>query len=267
MDIILAVVIVALIGIIIGIGLSFASSVFSVKKDEIEEAVRECLPGANCGACGYSGCDGYALAISKGETENISLCTPGGNEVANQIAEITGKKAENIAPQVAVVACNGNCEFAPQKMDYTGIKSCKAAHLMMGGQKTCVYGCLGYGDCLSVCDNGAISICDGVARVDILKCSACKKCVSACPKGIIKVLEANKKQAIVMCKNKEKGALAQKSCKVSCIGCGKCQKNCSEGAITLENFLASIDPQKCTGCGACKDACPKKCIEIITLNK
>ena len=138
---------------------------------------------------------------------------------------------------------------------------------MMGGQKTCAYGCLGYGDCLRVCDNGAISICDGVARVDISKCGACAKCVNACPKGLIRIFQANKKQALVMCKNKEKGPVAQKSCKVSCIGCGKCVKTCPEGAITLENFLATVDSDKCTGCGACKDACPKKCIEIITLAK
>ena len=267
MEIFIAVVIVALIGIIIGLVLSFASSVFSVKKDETEEKVRECLPGANCGACGFSGCDGYAQAIAKGETDNVSLCIPGGNDVANQIAEITGKTAQDVLPFVAITACNGNCENAPVKMEYLGIKSCKAAHLMMGGQKTCVYGCLGYGDCTKVCDNGAISVCDGVARVDISKCGGCKKCVKACPKGLITVLEANKKQAVVLCKNKESGAQAQKSCKVSCIGCGKCVKTCPEGAIKVENFLATVDPAKCTGCGACKDACPKKCIEIVTLNK
>ncbi|MBE7092209.1 MAG: RnfABCDGE type electron transport complex subunit B [Clostridiales bacterium] len=266
-EIILAVVIVSLIGLIIGVGLSFASSVFGVKKDEIEEKVRECLPGANCGACGYSGCDGYAQAISKGETQNISLCTPGGNDVANEIAEITGKKAEEIKPLVAVVACKGNCNVAPQKVEYSGIKSCKAAHLMMGGQKTCVYGCLGYGDCISACDNGAIFICDGIAKIDISKCGACTKCINACPKGLISLIEANKKQAYVMCKNKEKGAAAQKSCKVSCIGCGKCQKECPESAITVENFLATVDPLKCTGCGICKDACPKKCIDLLMLIK
>ncbi len=265
MDILIAVVIVSVIGIIIGIGLSVASSFFAVPKDETEEKIRECLPGANCGACGFSGCDGYAAAIAKGETDNISLCAPGGNDTAQNIAEITGKAAEDVLPVAAVVRCNGNCNNAPLKLEYEGIKTCKAASMMFGGQKTCIHGCLGYGDCLSSCDNGAISICDGVARIDVSKCGACAKCVKACPKGLIDILPVNKKQAIVMCRNSEKGAVAQKACTVSCIGCGKCAKVCPENAITVENFLARVDASKCSGCGVCVGSCPKKCIELVTL--
>lgn len=264
-DILNAVVIVSVIGIIIGIGLSVASSFFSVPKDEMEEKVRECLPGANCGACGFSGCDGYAAAIAKGETENISLCSPGGNDVANAIAEITGKKAEDVLPVAAVVRCNGTCEKSEIKINYQGINTCKAAGMMFGGQKSCIYGCLGYGDCMKACDNNAISICDGVARIDVSKCIACGKCLKACPKGLIDLLPKSKPQAVVMCRNTEKGAVAMKACKVSCIGCGKCQKTCENGAITVENFVAKVDSSKCNGCGNCKDACPKKCIEIINL--
>lgn len=267
MEILIAVVIVSVIGIIIGIGLSVASSFFSVPKDETEARVRECLPGANCGACGYSGCDGYAAAIAKGETENISLCAPGGNDTANAIAEITGKVAEDIVPVAAVVRCNGTCESSQEKLNYEGISTCKAASMMFGGQKSCVHGCLGYGDCMNVCDNNAISICDGVAKIDILKCSACAKCMNTCPKGLIDLLPVNKLQATVMCRNREKGAVAQKVCKVSCIGCGKCQKVCEAGAITVESFLAKVDAYKCTGCGKCSEACPKKCIEMVNLVK
>ncbi|MBR6765247.1 MAG: RnfABCDGE type electron transport complex subunit B [Clostridia bacterium] len=267
MEILIAVIIVAVIGIIIGIGLSVASAFFAVPVDEREEKVRECLPGANCGACGFSGCDAYAQAIAKGETENLSLCLPGGNDTAQEIGKIMGKEAAKVLPMVAVVACNGNCENAPQKIKYEGISTCKAASLMFGGQKTCAYGCLGYGDCIKVCDNNAISICEGVARIDITKCGACQKCVGACPKGLISVLEVNKLQAFVACKNVEKGAQAQKSCKVSCIGCGKCVKTCAAGAITVENFLAKVDEAKCTGCGECVSACPKKCIELLKLEK
>ena len=50
MDILTAVIIVAVIGLVLGLGLAVASIVFAVPKDEKAEAVRECLPGANCGA-------------------------------------------------------------------------------------------------------------------------------------------------------------------------------------------------------------------------
>ena len=137
--------------------------------------------------------------------------------------------------------------------------------MIFGGHKTCINGCLGYGDCLKVCSENAISICDGVARVDVTKCIACKMCMSACPKGLIDILPKGKLQAIVMCNNTEKGAVAQKACKVSCIGCSKCQKNCDQGAITVENFLARVDASKCNGCGKCKEVCVKNCIDIVTL--
>ena len=64
--IVLAVLLVGGIGLIAGVGLAIASIVMAVPKDETAEAIRECLPGANCGACGFSGCDGYAAALSKG---------------------------------------------------------------------------------------------------------------------------------------------------------------------------------------------------------
>lgn len=67
-SILTAVAIVSGIALIAGLGLAIASKIFAVPVDEKAEAIRECLPGANCGACGFSGCDGYAAALSKGET-------------------------------------------------------------------------------------------------------------------------------------------------------------------------------------------------------
>ena len=267
MDIFIAVVIIALIGIVIGIGLSVASAFFAVPKNELEEKVRECLPGANCGACGYSGCDGYAAAIAKGDEDNISLCAPGGNKTAGEIAEVTGKTAQEVVPMAAVVMCNGTCDNSPKKLEYQGINSCKAASMMFGGQKSCIYGCLGYGDCVDVCESNAISICDGVARVDVSACVGCTLCAKTCPKGLIDVLPLDKAQAVVMCKNRDKGAFAIKNCSVSCIGCGKCQKSCEEGAVIVEGFCAHVDPHKCIGCGKCVDSCPRKCIKLAKLEK
>ena len=101
--IISAVILVCAIGLIAGIGLSIASVVMAVPKDEKAEQIRECLPGANCGACGFSGCDGYASALSKGETTKTNLCAPGGSEAAKGIAEVLGVKAESVEPMVAFV--------------------------------------------------------------------------------------------------------------------------------------------------------------------
>lgn len=264
--IILAVIIVAAIGLIAGMGLSIASIVMAVPVDKKAEAIRECLPGANCGACGFSGCDGYAAALSKGITTNTALCAPGGNDVSEQIAELTGLSAGKVAPSAAVVMCQGFCEKAVRKMDYNGVESCQMAKQLFGGPKECIYGCIGLGDCVQKCPYGAIHICDGVARVNPAICRACKMCIKTCPNHIIKMLPLHEAKAAVLCMNKDKGAITRKECQSGCIGCMKCTKVCETQAVTVQDFCARVDYKKCTGCGKCTEVCPVKCINLITLD-
>ena len=261
--ILLAVLLVSGIGLLLGLVLAVCSAVFAVPVDEKEEKIRECLPGANCGACGFSGCDGYASALSKGETKTVNLCTPGGNEAAEKIAEIMGVEAAKVTPQAAFVKCRGTCENCETKLDYAGAKSCKMAAQLFGGPKNCTFGCLGFGDCADVCDFGAISVKDGLARVTPSLCRACKKCVKACPHGLIGLVELHTAKAVVMCKNHDKGGATRKECSAGCIGCMKCVKICPEGAIGIDRFCAVVDPEKCVGCGICAEGCPTKAIELI----
>lgn len=263
--ILLAVILVAAIGLIAGIGLSIASVVMAVPKDETAEKIRECLPGANCGACGFSGCDGYASALSKGETKATNLCAPGGNDAAQDIAKVLGVEAAGVAPMAAVVHCNGTPNHSKLKLNYNGIQSCKMASQLFGGPKECVFGCLGYGDCVNVCEFGALQICDGVARVDPMMCTACKKCVNTCPKQLIELVPLYETKAIVACKNHNKGAFTRKECSAGCIGCMKCMKVCEHDAIKVENNTAHVDYSKCVGCGECEKGCPTKAIHIVTL--
>ncbi len=264
-SILLAVLIVGIIGLVCGIALAIASIVFAVPVDEKAEAITEMLPGANCGACGYNGCAGYASALSKGEVTNTALCNPGGSEVSKQIAEYLGLAAGEVAPMAAVVLCQGHSANASTKMEYSGVESCKMASQLFGGPKDCVYGCLGLGDCVKKCPYNAIHICDGVARINPELCKACKMCISACPKGLIELMPLHKTRAAVLCKNQDKGVLARKECKAACIGCMKCAKVCEAEAITVVHFNAHVDTEKCTGCGKCEEACPVKCIDILTL--
>ena len=70
---IISILVVGIIGLLIGILLSLASIKFEVKVDENEEKIRAILPGNNCGACGYPGCDGLACAIAKKEAPSINV--------------------------------------------------------------------------------------------------------------------------------------------------------------------------------------------------
>lgn len=264
-QIIIAVAIVAITGLVAGLGLAIASVVMAVPKDEKAEKIRECLPGANCGACGFSGCDGYAAALSKGETENTALCAPGGNDAATAIANVLGVEAGKVEPTAAVVLCKGHRQNAEEKYIYQGVDSCKMAVQLYGGPKNCTYGCVGLGDCVAACPYDAIHICDGVARVNPIMCRACQMCVRTCPKGLIEMMPLHKTVAAVTCKNHDKGAQTRKDCKVGCIGCMKCVKTCEHGAVKVENFTAHVDYSKCIGCGKCHEACPTGSIDLMRM--
>ncbi len=261
MDIITPIIIVGVIGLLAGIVLAVASIVMAVPKDEKAEALEAVLPGANCGACGYSGCPGYAAAMAKGEAQP-GLCSPGGAAVAAQCGEILGSGAVSMEKKAAVVHCMGSADNTEEKMNYDGLSSCTAATQLAGGASSCRFGCLGLGDCLRACDYGAIEICNGLAVINQDRCVACGKCAAACPKSLIRI-EPVKPLAVVRCSSCDKGRDTMKACKVGCIGCMKCQKTCEFGAITVKNGLASVDPEKCTGCGQCAEACPR---HIITMS-
>lgn len=251
--------IIGAIGLLLGIILSLASKFFSVPTDERVEKIRECLPGANCGACGFSGCDGYAEALAKGNAEP-NLCTPGGETAAKQLSEVLGVEV-TATKKIAFIHCNHGLDKAINKFAYSGALSCSAANLLYGGELACKYGCLGFGDCQKVCENGAIEYIDGNMVVCKEKCGGCGKCAAACPKGLISIIPADK-PFYVACSNKEKGAKARKQCTAACIGCKKCEKVCAHNAIEVKDNLAVIDASKCVSCGECAAACPQKCILI-----
>ncbi len=259
-EVFIAVLIVAAIGLIAGIILSAASVALWVPVDKKQQQIRDCLPGANCGACGYSGCDGYASALAKGTAEQ-GLCTPGGNDTAQSIAKILGTDAVSVKKVVAAVKCNGSCNHTDSMFVYQGVKTCATANQLFSGGGKCSFSCIGLGDCAAVCTEDAINISDGIASVDRKKCKGCGRCVSACPKGIVELVGIN--SAFVSCSSKDKGAVTRKNCTAGCIGCMMCAKNCEVGAVTVENNLAHINSNICTGCGKCVSVCKMNCISVL----
>lgn len=255
------IIIVGAIGLFCAILLVVASHFLSVPIDTRVEDIRGFLPGANCGACGYAGCDAVAEAIVKGEAR-VDACPGNSTENIAKIAAILGKETVDQDPQVAYVQCAGTCGVTKPKAEYVGIPDCRAAVLSGLNFGSCEYGCLGLGSCVSVCPQGAISIRDGIAVVNPRMCVGCGLCAKACPKGIIGMHDRTTKVA-VRCSNKNKGALVKKVCTAGCIGCGICVKQCEQGAITLENNLSRVDPEKCIGCGKCVEKCPTKSIRFL----
>ena len=265
-SILTAVGIVGGIGLVCSLLLVVASKVMAVRVDERVAKVRQCLPGANCGACGFTGCDGYADALVNKPGTKTNLCVPGGDATSRSISETLGVKFEDVIEQVAFVHCDGDENNTHKKYDYVGVETCKAAKLFYGGDGSCTYGCLGYGDCLRACPTGAICLKEGIAKINANVCIGCGICAKTCPNHIISMLPAVAKVAVT-CSNKENGAAARKKCLNACIGCKKCEKSCPSGAVTATDNLAHIDYSLCTGCETCADVCPTHAIKRVNLAK
>ena len=246
------------LGVIMGALLAVASRVFAVEKDERAVKISECLPGANCGGCGYTGCAALAEAIAKGEAK-VTQCSVGGAETAEKIAAIMGVEAGHIVRMRAQVMCSGTSEYAKKKYIYEGVPSCEAAAKIGGGDKLCPNGCIGLGSCVKACPFGAIHVEQGVAAVDYSKCRGCGVCLSACPKGIINLIPFDSKHW-VGCMSLEDGKTTRKVCDVGCIACKICEKNCPHDAISVKRSIASINYNLCTGCDKCVDKCPRHII-------
>ena len=259
MSIMTPVLVVAVIGLGCAGLLVIASKAFHVDVDERVTQVRECLPGANCGGCGFAGCDDYAANLVEDESMPCNKCAPGGAAAAEAIAKVLGRSVGDSEPQVAQVLCNGTCDKSKTILEWQGLQSCKAAKGWFSTPNACMFGCIGLGDCVKACAFDAIGIIDGVARVNRNNCVACGSCAAVCPQSVIKLVP-QKSQVHVLCSSTDKGADARKNCDNACIGCMKCTKVCNFGAITVEDNLARIDYSKCKSCGMCAAVCPSGAI-------
>lgn len=265
-----------MISILVLGGLGLAGSVvlwavsrrFHVEEDPRIAEIESLLPGANCGGCGRSGCHDFATACAKAASFDNLRCPVAPQGTMEKIAAIAGLTAttEN-EPTVAVIKCGGSCDMRPRRVSYNGPASCAIAHTLGSGESSCPYGCLGCGDCVAACRWGALSIdsSTGLPVVDEERCTACGACVKACPRSLIELRRKGKRgmRVWVACSNRERGAIAMKECKAACIGCGKCAKECSFGAISVAGNLAYIDAEKCRLCRKCVDQCPTGAIHTV----
>jgi Na+-translocating ferredoxin:NAD+ oxidoreductase subunit B len=266
-----SVVSISVIGIAFGLVLSVAKIKLKVEKDERFEPVVNALPGANCGACGFPGCSGYATKIIEG-TAPINMCLVGGSESVEKISQIMGIEAEAAKPRKARVHCHGKSEVTKARFVYDGPRTCHAANQIREGFKVCRFGCLGLGDCGRSCPFGAIEMSSaGLAVVNREKCTGCGSCVPACPRAVISMVE-DSFDVYVGCKNLEKAPVMKQGCSVGCTACNRCVKACKEvfagrpeieTAITVVNFCAVIDYTKCINCGKCAEVCPQKVIDFV----
>ena len=247
------------IGLFFGIGLALAAHRFAVEANPLIEEVLESLAGAQCGGCGYPGCEGYAIAVVTNPEVPPNLCYPGKEKVAERVAQLTGKKMTAVEDMIALVRCSRKEGRVSHKHEYIGFASCTAANLGFGGPSSCNYSCIGLGECAESCPFDAITMVDGFPVVNPDKCVACGTCVRACPKKVIELMSL-KARVYVPCSTKDLGKNVRKVCEVGCISCQMCVKKCPAEAIAYADGLIKIDHPKCIAHGPeCQEICVEKC--------
>lgn len=263
MNILLAVLVVAVLGGAFGFGLSYAEKKLAVKKDPRILALEPIMPGANCGVCGYAGCNAYAAAVALGEAE-IGLCSPGGSSLVARMAEIMGVSADasdDSRRKVAHVLCRGNVEYTQKDYAYEGLEDCNAAALLFAGDNNCKSGCLHLGSCIKVCPVGAITKDkDGYIIVDEETCISCEKCVLVCPTAVMQMVYEDS-EYVIDCNSHEPGGKVRKQCSVGCIGCKICETKFPESGCKVDRFLSTFDQAvPHSQIPEAAEACPTKCI-------
>jgi electron transport complex protein RnfB len=247
------------IGLFFGIGLALAAHRFAVESNPLIEEVLESLAGAQCGGCGYPGCEGYAIAVVNDPDVSPNLCFPGKEAVAERVAELTGKKMTAMEDMIALVRCSRQEGRVSHKHEYIGFASCTAANLGFGGPSACQYACIGLGECAQACPFDAIKMVESFPMVDPDKCVSCGTCVKSCPKTVIE-LQTLKARVYVPCSTKDLGKNVTKVCEVGCISCKMCVKKCPAEAVAYEGGLIKVDHDKCIAHGpSCEEICVEKC--------
>ncbi len=247
------------IGIVSATILSIASKIFYVEEDPRIEAVLEALPGANCGGCGYAGCEGYAIAVIKDPSVPANLCVVGTEKTCVDVATLANKTIAVADPQVSFRRCDKVNGHVTKKYLYQGISSCTAVSMLMSGSDTCSWSCLGLGDCVQACPFDAMEIQNGLVSISQTKCTGCGICIKLCPRNSLELIPQQARVSI-FCATKEKLKAVTDICHVGCINCGKCIKSCPAKAITNPKGRIEIDQKTCLAYGpGCDEICVTNC--------
>ena len=235
-EIVTAGAIMAGVALFFGIVLAVANLKLKVEEDPRIDVVEEKLPGSNCGACGQPGCRAFAEALV-GEKATPGMCTVNTAAGVEDIASFLGVAAGFAEKRVARLACAGGSSSVRRLAAYEGVSSCRSAHVVSAGGRSCAWGCLGLGDCQRACTFNVIAMnADDLPVVEVDGCTACGDCVDVCPLNLFSI-KPLADLVLVQCASPLGGEAAMAACDVACDACGRCAADAPEGAIEMVNGL------------------------------
>ena len=258
--------ILTLVGLGCGIAI-FLANRYLPKEDkylERTEEIAKYLPGMNCGACGKPGCFAYAAAVAKdiNTLKNYPCVVLSNDEEGfKALGEALGIDLSGSTPKVAIIHCGGDSEILYR---YNGVNTCKGAHQLSSGYKKCPYGCLGFGDCVTVCPVDAIFIVQEkqIAQVDPSKCIGCSLCVKECPNNLIEMIPADMPQYLACNYLAKINITVRERCEIGCIHCRLCAKASQNSELTWNDTLdlPSFNVVERLPAQAAIEKCPKNII-------
>lgn len=227
------------LSLVFAVFLAIADKFLQVEENPLILKINEALPGVNCGACGKAGCFALAEAIALGQAP-VNGCPVGGADTAEEIGLLMGIDPDTAERLYPVLMCQGDASLSHSKLvDYHGPTNCISMDIVSGGEKLCLYGCLGGGDCVEVCTFNAMYLNDaGLPEVAKEICTGCQMCVKACPRNLIE-MHPESKTVFVLCKNHDEPKRAKSICDKACTACNICVKNAGE-AMVMDNNLAKV---------------------------
>jgi len=267
---ILGVVILTIVGFVSAVCIFFVNKYLPKEAEHLRKAeeIANILPGMNCGACGQAGCFAYAQALAKDTSvivKNPCMALMKNEDSVAKLEEKLGiKLASSGMSKCAIIRCNGKSDIV---FDYKGIDTCKAAAQLAGGYKKCPFGCLGLGDCISVCPEGGISIDPekNIAVVDHKKCIGCSLCAKECPNNLIEIVSLKTPQYLGCNYTSKKNIANRERCDVGCIHCRICEKTNPESLNWDEKKDMPRFIEKSTPAVESIKKCPKNIIIPLDL--
>ncbi|MGL4722672.1 MAG: RnfABCDGE type electron transport complex subunit B [Desulfovibrionaceae bacterium] len=250
------------LGLASAIILGIASKLLSIKEDPRIEILLDVLPGVNCGGCGYSGCEGYAVALVGDASVPTTKCVVGPLGLPAELAKISGKAIGDVVKQISVRHCTKQEGNVQSLFSYSGNATCKSTAMFDKGFDACAYSCLGLGDCVTVCPFDAMEVVNGLVTIFSDLCTGCNQCVIECPRDVLTLAPITQRVEI-LCSTQAKPKDVMAVCGVGCISCSKCVKACPADAVAFDALgRIRIDHKKCLEYGpscneVCVDVCPR----------
>lgn len=245
-------------------GASFLGSAWERrrKRNESVDVILGRLPGIDCGLCGHDDCRSFARALADNRGDP-GLCAPGGASAENALRSILPQAMRE--KKVAFVRCGGSSSAAKDIYAIDGRRDCRVAASCFQGPKSCTEACIGLGSCASACPIGAISVKDGLAKVNHDLCSGCGICIDQCPtKSIVLIPRTSTWQ--VACNSRRTAQEKERDCARACTACGTCVQLSSSWEFSISDNLAKaslVVPNEGAGSGdweAIAGRCPTQAI-------